>query len=589
MPQDQIVLRLIAKRAKCDRPFLVRNANRRLVTCFLVALGCALIAAGQSPIQTINKLSAGIRETAKHRRDPPPVRCLASGGSENVYMWLNVDAQGRALSAEFAKGSRDCSREVQRAAFAIRYVPFMQNGSPVEARVQEVFTLISAEEIPARVVPFPSDADPSRISVQLSRSGCFGSCPSYTVSIGGDGKVTYRGSAYVSISGEHVSQIDGAAVTRLLELFRAANFFALKDQYWASITDVPTYHLSLKIGNRVKTVEDSIGERVGMPTVVTELEAAVDLAADTARWVTSSPSTPEAMRKAGISFNSPEAARILRGAVSVGDVATVRALLDAGTPVASLASSAGSRPALSFDQPSTESLLQLAVESAGDRLQTLQTVLASTDVRADRRGLQQSLARAVESGETDLARALINAGADPTARLGGRYERRTLDRTYLMLAAASGVWAMIDDALSRPHDFHAADSKGRTALFHIAYSAPQIEDIFPLVDRFLAAGAERAELDQILLGTCQPNWIPGLVARGGNINAHGKGGNTPLFQTCTIEGVQSLLDAGADPDLRNDEGKTAVEQTFPPTQGREDSRAAVIRRFIEARRPRKVR
>jgi hypothetical protein len=466
----------------------------------------------------------------------------------------------------------------------LHYIPFKQDGRPVKVRAQEVFTLISPEEKPARLEPFPNVTDPNRLSLQLSRSGCYGSCPSYTVIIRGDGTVSYRGNRYVSIPGEHVSRIDAAKVTALLERFRAANFFGLRDSYSAYVTDVPTYEISVRVGDRAKVIGDRFGERAGMPTAITELEEAVDLAADSARWVTSSPATLEAMRTAGIALKSQDAGRILRTAVSSGDLVTVRALLVAGTPVSVSPNSPKPSNELAFDQPSTQSLLELAVESRGDRLQMLRIVLTSVTLREELGGLQQALANTVISGDTDLAVALINAGADTSARFGDRSDKqRKPDRTYLMLAAASGVWEMIDDALSRPHNIRAVDSEGRTALFHLAYSAPQTEDIFPLVDRFLAAGADRAELDQILLGTCQPNWIPGLVVRGGNINVRGKGGNTPLFQPCTVEGVQALLDAGSDPTLRNDEGKTAVEQVFHPTQGREDSRAAVIRRFIESR------
>jgi ankyrin repeat protein len=319
-----------------------------------------------------------------------------------------------------------------------------------------------------------------------------------------------------------------------------------------------------------------------MPAIVTELEDAVDRAADSARWVTSSPGTVAAMRQAGIAMTSSQAAHILRAAVAAGDVVTVRALLAAGTPVSV------KQPHLQDDRiaPASyrdSSLLELAVDSekAERQLEMLQLLLASPAVRADQAGKQRALARAVELGRVDLARALIAAGADPSARFAGESADSEQNETYLTLAASSGVWAMLEDALARPYDIHALDAQGRTALVSMVLDAPPNEEIFPLVDRLLAAGADRTDLDHVLLETCQPNWIPGLVARGGNINARDRNGNTPLFQSCTVEGVQAMLEAGADPSLQNIDGKTAVEVAYPPEDGKEDPRAAIIRRFLE--------
>jgi hypothetical protein len=321
---------------------------------------------------------------------------------------------------------------------------------------------------------------------------------------------------------------------------------------------------------------------VGMPAVVTELEDAVDRAADSARWVTSSPGTVAAMREAGIAVTSPQAARILRAAVEAGDSVTARALLAAGTPV-SPDRVPSQIDATGAAQPSNLSLLELAGDSDdGPRqLEMLQTLLASPAVRADQAGKQRALARAAQRGHVEFARALISAGADPSARFTGETAKTEQNETYLTLAASSGVWAMLEDALARQHDIHAVDSQGRTALVSMVWEAPPNEDIFPLIDRLLAAGADHAELDHVLLNTCQENWIPGLVARGGNINARDANGNTPLFQSCSDEEVKAMLDAGTDPSLRNSEGKTAVEATYPPEDGKEDSRAVVIRRFVE--------
>jgi hypothetical protein len=352
--------------------------------------------------------------------------------------------------------------------------------------------------------------------------------------------------------------------------------------YRAGVTDNPTYCLKLKLGGEAKVVEDYVGAWVGMPATVTELEDAVDQAADSARWVSSSPGTLAAMQEAGIALGSADSTQILRKSVSAGDLVTARSLLSADTPVSPTANTSNKGAKAYFAEYPSATLPELAVESRNDRnrVEMLKTVLNSPAVRADQAGKQRALARAVEAGHLDLALTLIKEGADPRARFTGEYTDQEQNESYLSLAAASGVWGMIDDALSRPHDIHAVDSNGRTALVNLVYNAPQKEDIFPLVDRLLAAGAGHSDLDRILVDICQANWIPGLVARGGNVNARDSKGNTPLFQSCSLEGVQAMLDAGADPTLRNSEGKTAIEATYPPENGKEDSRASLIRRYI---------
>jgi len=462
------------------------------------------------------------------------------------------------------------SPEMEEAARNILYAPFTRDGTATDAWVQEEIPLLPKEQKPKREIPFPPTTNPTAVTIELSRTGCFGTCPSYMVTIRGDGLVTYRGDGFVSIRGYRTAHIDGAAVSALLDRFRRANFFGLENEYRTGWTDLPEFGLTVRVGDVSKVVSDYGGEWVGMPAVVTELEEAVDQASDSARWVTASAGTVQAMKEAGIGLKTKHAAQVLRTAVSVGDLVTAANLLEAGTPL-------NSKGDFNYGTGGG-SLLELAVESSNSAGRA--PMLASRPVSADRSGKQKALTRAVEHGDADLARALIEAGANPTARFSSRNDQDERGVTYLMLAAASGVWAMLNDALDRPHDIHAVDSTGRTALEWVFWNAPPDEDVFPIVDRLLLNGSKSSELDAVLHEDCNPIWIPGIVARGGNVNARDAKGNTALFQTCTVEGVRALLRAGADPTIRNKAGQTAIEAMYPPKDGKEDTRAAVIRAFI---------
>ena len=129
----------------------------------------------------------------------------------------------------------------------------------------------------------PPSSDATRIS--LERGPCFGTCPIYKVEIKGDGSVTYTGERFVKITGEQHAQISREEVSALVAKFEKADFFSLKDEYTAPVTDLPTYTLSVSFSGRNKTVTDYGGRMADMPAVVTELENEVDRVAGTDQWV----------------------------------------------------------------------------------------------------------------------------------------------------------------------------------------------------------------------------------------------------------------------------------------------------------------
>ncbi|MGC0773498.1 MAG: DUF6438 domain-containing protein, partial [Candidatus Acidiferrum sp.] len=392
----------------------------------------------------------------------------------------------------------------------ITYRPCLRNGVAVEAWVQddvEVGTESAKPPSSGAGRTFPTLAELTEFSIKLSRSGCYGTCPIYTVVIHGDGKIEFHGGHYVSIPGDHQGRIAPEAAARLLERFRAAEFFEFKDKYVASVTDNPTYCLELAIGAKRKTITDYVGTWVGMPTLVSELEDAVDETARTDRWVSAGPGTLAAMQDAGIPPNSEQAGEILVHAVEEGKWEAVRTLLVAGAPVRISNADHVSRSILTA---------ALFIRDRQSQYQVFKVLLENTEVRADQAGMQEALGRVASDSNVEVARTLIAAGADPTQLFRDTYQSEGKpDQTYLMRAAASGVWEMLDDALTRPHNIHAVDSQGRSAIGHVVWSAPPAEDIFPLVDRLLAAGASKQELTRALADVCdKPQWRVGLVQRG---------------------------------------------------------------------------
>jgi hypothetical protein len=462
-------------------------------------------------------LTVGLRETERHRAQIPLLRIgRIHGMPESVAFWVHVDTDGRALDAKDFRTDSSFrfaykTDAIIEAVRKVAYRPFLRDGVATEAWVQdevEVGAVPAPQPLLSGITAtFPTPAKPTDFSIRLSRSGCFGTCPSYSVVIHGDGKVEYHGKLYVAIPGDHEAHIAPEAATQLLEQFRAANFFEFKDRYAANVTDNPTYCLELVIGAKKKTIVDYVGTWVGMPESIRKLEDGADEVAGTDRWVSTGPGTVAAMQEAGIATNSEQAGEILFYAVKEGEAEAVRSLLVAGVPVRT-----------HYANGDTRSLLRVAsfIRNRESQQDVIKALLENTDVRSDRAGMQEALGSVAGDGNVEAARTLIAAGADPAQLFHDTYESDSKpDQTYLMRASSSGIWEMLDDALLRPHDIHAVDSKGRSALTHVLWAAPPMEDIFPLVDRLLAAGANRKELTKTVADGCNyPQWRDGMVKRG---------------------------------------------------------------------------
>jgi hypothetical protein len=132
---------------------------------------------------------------------------------------------------------------------------------------------------------FPEINDWNTLRITLSRSGCYGRCPAYKVEIHGDGTVLYDGKDYVAHKGSHMTKISHASLVELIDFFRTANYFSLRDRYVSGITDYPEYETSIAFDGVSKSVSDYAGQSVGMPATVSDLEAAIDRLSGASKWV----------------------------------------------------------------------------------------------------------------------------------------------------------------------------------------------------------------------------------------------------------------------------------------------------------------
>ena len=121
--------------------------------------------------------------------------------------------------------------------------------------------------------------------VTLDRGPCFGTCPSYAVSLDWKGRVTFvgrppgRGDGSPACLGNHSWHVAPMAESRLKALIDRSSFFNFKRAYRANITDLPQFTVTVTRRGRTHSVIDHAGQLVGMPRAMSAIENAIDVAA----------------------------------------------------------------------------------------------------------------------------------------------------------------------------------------------------------------------------------------------------------------------------------------------------------------------
>jgi Domain of unknown function (DUF6438) len=96
-------------------------------------------------------------------------------------------------------------------------------------------------------------------TLTLERGACFGSCPTYTAMIFGDGSVRFTGINNVELEGEHKGTLSSDDMCALLEAIDAAGFFQFNRSYGQALPDAPRTMLGISWGDRRNTVQRWVG------------------------------------------------------------------------------------------------------------------------------------------------------------------------------------------------------------------------------------------------------------------------------------------------------------------------------------------
>lgn len=144
-------------------------------------------------------------------------------------------------------------------------------------------------------VPWPGPKlveakDRNTLEVTMSRTGCFGSCPTYELSIHGDGRVDYEGHEFVWQCGKTGSSLRQLEVEQILEALDEARFFSMEDRAFTWTSDVPAAIITVKLNGKTKTVRGqwSVYFDVGLSKTQMEFAGAankIDEIVGSKKWI----------------------------------------------------------------------------------------------------------------------------------------------------------------------------------------------------------------------------------------------------------------------------------------------------------------
>lgn len=148
---------------------------------------------------------------------------------------------------------------------------------------------------------------PADLLITLETTGCYGTCPSYTLTISADGSVVFNATAYwitenkvsrVKQSGVILSKVSREQLLQLISEFEKANYFSLRDSYkeanecpGGTATDSPTVYTSFQINGQRKAISHYYGcvGETGIfsvyPPELVELVKRIDEIVNTEQWM----------------------------------------------------------------------------------------------------------------------------------------------------------------------------------------------------------------------------------------------------------------------------------------------------------------
>ncbi len=482
-----------------------------------------------------------------------------------VSLTLIIGTSGDVLFALPTAGPSELFQEALGAVRDTKIDPVIRDGKPVLIRIDNFLVGIGPPERRlAEPHPLPMPKDWQSLRIGYSENWIGGS-KRFQLEIRGDGTVTYLGRSDVALLGRHCARISQAAVARLFKAFQAADFLRLDEKYRGGFSHGPLIRTSIGFDDLQKSVEEFSRGGIDKPDAIDLLQLLVMETAGGRRWTEGNAGTLTALRAEGWDFKRKDTANtsMVAGVARLGDVAAVADLISADAPLGAIDAVAGEEWLLVRDNP----LVSAANRGAFDIVDALLRTNATWSPLV----LGHALVAGARFGDVAFCRAMLDRGAELRTR-------DAMGKTALMSAAESGVPEIVELLLTAGASVSDVDEDGETALHWVGKDAP-FDRLEPsamnrraVVDLLVRAGAEVDAYDRLrytplteALGE-RPEVVAALIAHGADVNRRVGDNDTALMATYNPETILLLLQAGADPSLRDKDGRTAIESLKATTE-----------------------
>ncbi len=133
----------------------------------------------------------------------------------------------------------------------------------------------------AVVTPKPRN----EVMLTFARTPCFGTCPSYKITVYRAGGVEYVGERFVKTVGPATGHLDHAQLVALDHAFADAHFFDLHPKYThEDYTDGPSRKTTYHLGDHEMTIEHYSGDE-SAPPELDNLEKTIDAIVKIEQWI----------------------------------------------------------------------------------------------------------------------------------------------------------------------------------------------------------------------------------------------------------------------------------------------------------------